>query len=136
MKKMPCESELQEEKPQTFPSLEAPDDEGELVLAQKGRKRMDSRPTCHYLAEDYEEEQVSGELNHLVQRNAGEAQWTVKKVTVAVDTEPAEDVTPRRTFWKYPPKRIREIQEWEEVQRTRRRAHQELWTASHVRQNS
>ena len=47
---------------------------------------MDPRPAFHHLAEDDEDEQVSGGLNHLVPRNAGGAQWTWKKFTVVVDS--------------------------------------------------
>ena len=76
------------------------------------------KPTFHYLAEDDEEEQVSGGLNHLVQRNAGRAQWTWKRGTVVVDSEAAEK---------------------EHVSRKIHRGNaeiEELWTASHVRHNS
>ena len=47
-------------------------------------KARGPRPTLHFLAEDDEEEQASGALNHVVQRNAGGAQWTWKKLTVVV----------------------------------------------------
>ena len=59
---------------------------------------MDPRPAFHYHAEDVEDEQVSGELNHLVQRNAGGAQWTWKKITVVVDSGGAENVMLRSMF--------------------------------------
>ena len=47
----------------------------------------------------------SGGLNHLVPRNAGGAQWTWNKVTVAVDSGAAENVMPRTMLPKYPPKK-------------------------------
>ena len=53
------------------------------------------QPACHYLAEDDGEEQVCGGLNHLVPRNSG---GTQKKVTVAVDSEAAENVMPKNLF--------------------------------------
>ena len=40
------------------------------------RKRKDQRPTFHDFAEDDEEEQASGGLNHLAQRNTRGAHWT------------------------------------------------------------
>ena len=55
---------------------------------------MDPRPAFHYHAEDVEDEQVSGGLNHLVQRNVPGAQWTWKKITVVVDSGGAENVMP------------------------------------------
>ena len=59
---------------------------------------MVQRPTFHDLTEDDEEEPASGGLNHLVQRSAGETQWTRKKVTVEVDSGAAETVMPRSVF--------------------------------------
>ena len=59
---------------------------------------MDSRPAFHYVAEDDEEEQAFGVLNHLVSRDAGGAQWTWKKVTVVVDSGAAKGVMPRSMF--------------------------------------
>ena len=56
---------------------------------------MDPRPAFHCLAEDDEDQQVSGGRNHLAPRNAGGAQWTWKKVTVVVDSAAAENVMPR-----------------------------------------
>ena len=56
------------------------------------------RPTFHFFAEDDEEEQASGGLNHLVPRNAGGAQRTWKKVTVVVDVGAAENVMPKNMF--------------------------------------
>ena len=61
-----------------------------------GEKRVDPRPASRYLAEDAEDEQVSGGL--LVRRNAGGAQWTWKKITVVVDSGAAENVMPRSMF--------------------------------------
>ena len=55
-------------------------------------------PTLHYLAEDDGEEQASGSLKHWVQRNAGGAQWTWKKVTVVVDSGAAETLMPKGMF--------------------------------------
>ena len=93
---------------------------------------MDSRPAFHYLAEDDEDEQAR-RLNHLVPRNAGGAQWTWKLVTVVVDSGAAENVMTRS---RLPEIGIRQTErEWKRVQKTRRREHQELWTADHVRQD-
>ena len=87
-----CESEPEGEKSEEEASLETRDEEGEWCWPKKGRvtrwrRRIDSRPAFHYLAEDDEGEQASGGLNHLVPRNAGGAQWTWKKVTVVVDSQ-------------------------------------------------
>ena len=75
--------------------METPDDEGEWCWPKKSRvtrwrRRIDSRPAFHYLAEDDEGQQASEGLNHLVSPNAGGAQWTWKKVTVVVDWGAAE----------------------------------------------
>ena len=59
---------------------------------------MDPRPACHYLAEDDEDEQVSGGLNQLLPRNAGGAPWTWKKISVVVDSRAAENVMPKSIF--------------------------------------
>ena len=59
---------------------------------------MIKRPTFHNLAHDHKEEQASGGLNHLVQRNPGGAQWTWKKVTVVVDSRAAENEMPKSMF--------------------------------------
>ena len=66
---------------------------------------MDPRPAFHFLAEDDEDEQVSGGLNHLVPRNAGGTQWTWKKVTVVVDSGAAEQVMPRSMLPEPPTKK-------------------------------
>ena len=55
------ESEREGEKVEELGSLEAPDGEGD------------------HLAEDDQDEQASGGLNHMVSRNAGKAHWTFKK---------------------------------------------------------
>ena len=60
--------------------------------------RVDPRPAFHYPAEDDEDEQASGGLNHLVSRNAGGAQRTWKKVTAVVDSGAAENVMLRSMF--------------------------------------
>ena len=54
-------------------------------------------PTFHNLAEDNEEEQASGGLNH-IRRNAGGAQRTWKNVNVVVDLGAAENVMPMSMF--------------------------------------
>ena len=59
---------------------------------------MDPRPAFHYLAEDDEDEQVSGGLNHLASRNAAGSVDVEEKVTVVVDWEAAEKVMPRSMF--------------------------------------
>ena len=80
------DSEPGGEKAEELASLEALDNEGEWCwpgrngITRRG-KRMDPRPAFHYLAEDDDDEQVSGGLNHLVPRHAGGAQLTWKKVT-------------------------------------------------------
>ena len=84
-------------------SLETLDEEGELCWPKKGRvtrwrRRIDSRPAVHCLAEDDEGEQASGGLNHLVSRSAAGTRWTWKKVTVVVDSGAAENVMPRSMF--------------------------------------
>ena len=61
-------------------------------------KRLDPRLAFHYLAEDDEDESVSGGLNHLVSRNAAGTPWTWKKVTVVVDSGAAENVIARSMF--------------------------------------
>ena len=63
---------------------------------------MDPRPAFHDLAEDDEDVQASGGLNHLVPRNAGGAQWTWKRVTVVVYSGAAENVLPRSMFPEIP----------------------------------
>ena len=84
-------------------SLETPDDEGEWCWPRRNRitrwrRRVRPRPAFHHLAEDDEDLQASGGLNHLVSRNAFGAQWTWKKVTVAGDSGTAENVMPRSMF--------------------------------------
>ena len=59
---------------------------------------MDCRPAFHHLAEDDEDEQASGGLNHLASRSAGGALWMWTKVTVVVDLGAAENVLPRSVF--------------------------------------
>ena len=49
-----------------------------------GKSEWTPRPAFLHLAEDDEDEQAFGGLNHLVPRNAGGAQWMWKKVTVVV----------------------------------------------------
>ena len=117
-------------------SLETLGSEGEWCWPKRNRttrwgEREDQWPTFHYLAEGDGEEQASGGLNHVVSRNAGGAQWTWKKVAVVVDSGAAENVMPKNMFPD-----TSKIEEWEDVQRTRRRAHQERRTAGHVCQNS
>ena len=63
-----------------------------------GEKRVDPRPAFLHLAEDDEDEQAFGGLNHLVPRNAGGAQWMWKKVTVVVVSGAAENVMPWTMF--------------------------------------
>ena len=75
------ESEADGQKAEELDRLEAPDYEGELVLAQRNRiirwrKPEDQRPTFHFFGEDDDEEQACGGVNHWVQRNAEGAQWT------------------------------------------------------------
>ena len=122
------ESEPEGENAEELASKETPDEER---MARQSR-RIGSRPAFHYLAEDDEGEQASGGLNHLLSRHAGGAKWTWKKVTVVVDSGAAENVMLRSIF---PPQANREVQGRKRVQRTRRREHQELWAASHVRQD-
>ena len=82
-------SEPEGKKPEELASLEAPDDEEEWCWPKRNRitrwrKREEQRPIFHNLAEDGGEELASGSLTHLVQRIAGGAQWTWRKVTVVV----------------------------------------------------
>ena len=72
------ESEAEEEKPEELASLYALDDEGEWCWPKRNRitrwsKRVDRRPTFHYIAAGCEGEQMSGGLNQLVHRKAGGA---------------------------------------------------------------
>ena len=65
-------------------SLEAPDGEGVWCWPRMNKitrwgKRVDPRPAFHCLAEDDEDEQVSGGLNHLAPRIAGGTPWTWKE---------------------------------------------------------
>ena len=71
------ESEPEGEQAEELASLEAPGDDGDWCWPGRNSitrwgQRVDPRLAFHYLAEDDEE----GELNHLVSRNAAEAQWT------------------------------------------------------------
>ena len=121
-------------------NLETPDEEGERCWLKKSRatrwgRRIDSRPAFHYLAEDDEGQQASEGLNHLVSPNAGGAQWTWKKVTVVVDSGAAENVMPRSMFPEIGIRQTERSKNGKGFKRTRRREHQELWTASHVRQD-
>ena len=101
------------------------------------RRRVDPRPAFHYLDEDDEGEQASGGLNHLVSRNAGGALWTWKRVTVVVDSGAADNVMAKEHVSRTTPQKATEGSILGEgVQRSRRRAHEELWTAGHVRQIS
>ena len=98
-----CESEPEGEEAEELASLEAFDNEGEWCCSRRNRiarwgKRVEPRPAFYYLAADAEDEQVSGGLNHLVQRNVGGAQWTWKKITVVVDSGAAENVMPWSMF--------------------------------------
>ena len=97
------ESEPEGEKADELASLETPDDEREWCWPGRNRitrwrRRVDPRPAFHYLAEDDEDEQASGGLNHLASRNAGGTPRTWKKVTTAVDSGAAENVMPRSMF--------------------------------------
>ena len=89
------ESELEGEITEELASLETPDAEGECCWPRRNRitgwrRRVVPRPAFHYFAEDDEEVQASGGLKHVVQRNAGGAQWTWKRVTVVVDSGSGE----------------------------------------------
>ena len=99
-------------------------------------KRKEQRPTFHCLVEDDEEEQASGGLNHLVQRNSGGAHWTLKNVTFCGRLGSSGERNAEGQVSRHLHRGIRKIQEWEEVQRTRWRTYQQLWKAGHVRQNS
>ena len=69
------------------------------------------RPAFHRLAEDDEEEQARGGLNHLVSRNAAGAQWTWKKVTVEIDSGAAENAMLRSMFFEILTEENGEVQE-------------------------
>ena len=58
------------------------------------------------------------------------------KVTVVVDSGAAENVMPRSVFPEISTEETERSKNGKGVQRTRMRAHQQKWTASHVRQNS
>ena len=78
------ESEPEGENAEELASLETPDEEGEWCWPAKSRvtrwrRRIDSRPAFHSLAEDDEGEQASGGLDHLVSRNAGGAASHVRQ---------------------------------------------------------
>ena len=103
-------------------SLEAPDDEGVLRWPKRNRitrkgRRIDPMPTLQYFAEDDEEGQASGGLNHLVQRNVGVAQWTWKKVIVVVDSGAAEKSDAEEHVPRNIHRGIKEIQLLRKVQR-------------------
>ena len=51
----------------------------------------------------------------------------VEKATILVVSGAAEKVMPRNMFPEKSTEEIVEVQEWQRVQRTRRRAHQESW---------
>ena len=87
---------------------------------------MDPRPSFRIFAEDDEDEQVSGRLNHLVPRNAGGDQWTWKTVTVVVDSGAAENVMTRSMFPEIPTEETERSKNGQGFKRTSRRAHQEL----------
>ena len=72
---------------------------------------------------------------HLVRRNAGGALWTWQKVTAVVDSGAAENLMPKSMFPEISTEETERSKNGQGVQRTRRRAHQELWTLGHVRQN-
>ena len=70
------ESEPEGENAEELASLETHDVDGEWCCLRRaespgGRRRIDSRPAVHYLAEGDEDEQASRGLNHLAARNAG-----------------------------------------------------------------
>ena len=74
-----CESEPEGENAEELTSLETHDEEGEWCWPKKGRvtrwrRRIDSRPAVHYLAEEDEDEQVSRGLNHFASRSAAGTQ--------------------------------------------------------------
>ena len=97
------ESELEGENAEELSGLETHDKDGEWCWLEKGRvtrwrRRIDSLPAVHNLAEEDEDEQVSGGLNHLASRSAAGTQWTWKKVTMVVDSGAAENVMSRSTF--------------------------------------
>ena len=107
------ESEPEEENAEELASLETPDEEGKWCRPKKSRvtrwrRRIDSRPAFHHLAEDDEGEQAAGGLNHLVPRNAGGAQRTWKKVTVVVDSGAAENVRIARKAAKFIDHQVRQ----------------------------
>ena len=135
-----CESDPEGENAEELASLETPDEEGEWCWPKMGRvtrcgRRIDPRPAFHYFAEDDEGKQAPGGLNQLVSRSVGGAQWTWKKVTVVVDSGAAQNVMPRSMFPEIGIRQTESPLEWKRVQRTRRRGHQEIWAASHVRQD-
>ena len=128
------------EKAEELTNLETRGDGGEWCWPRRNgitrwEKRVDPRPAFLYLTEDDEGEQASGGLNHLVSRNAGGAQWTWKTVTVVADSGAAENVMPRSMFPEIRHQTNGEVQAWKRVQRSRRREHQEVRAASHVRQD-
>ena len=75
------------------------------------------------------------DLNHVVQRDAGGAQWPWKKVTVVADSGKAENVMLRRMFPEISTEVTERSKNGERMQRTRRST-SSTWTAGHVRQNS
>ena len=94
------ESELEGENAEELASLETPDEEGEWRWPIEEQK------------------------HHLVSRNAGEAQWTWKIVTVEVDSGAAENVMPRGMFPERGISQTERSRNGEGVQRTREREHQ------------
>ena len=135
------ESEPEGENAEELASLETHDEVGEWCWPKKGRvtrwrRRIDSRPAVDNLAEEDEDEQVSRGLNHLASRSAAGTQWTWKKVTVEVrlrssrECDAEEHVSPRCASDKQRGPRMEKGSRG-----PGEREHQELWAASHVRQD-
>ena len=131
-----CESKPGRETAEELASLEAPDDEGEWSWPRiaRWRKRMDPRPAFHCFAEDDENEQVFGESSGHTKRWRSsvdvEGSHRCGRLVDGGERDAEEHVS-RSTH-----RGSGKVQAWKRVQRTRRRAYQELLAASRVRQNS
>ena len=77
-----------------------------------------------------------GGLNQLVQRNAGGAQWTWKKVAVVVDSGAVENVMPKNMFTEIATEETERSKNGQGMKGPEEEHIKKLRTAGHVCQNS